>query len=331
MNRYSLYRCPKCTEQLEYKNADEEALVCVCGGRYPIINDVPRFVESDNYAASFGREWNMFSTTQLDSANGTRISYHRFKQLTGMEPSALAGKRVLEIGCGMGRFLEIVSKAGADAYGIDLSLAVEAAKNNLKGYDNCHIAQASLFELPFGEDFDLIYSFGVIHHTPDARKAFLSITQHLREGGHIVVWVYGLGVTTGIQTRWIPRPYHLFGPCIRTLPEKFQDPALSLYTRVALLAGSIPVGGPILKKIVPIQDLRLKKPNQDGFEPDGADEERREQLRFDWALLSAHDMFTPTYKTQHKNGELIEWANEANLVCIRNGPVAASVIASRPT
>src|SRR5439155_5472551 len=70
------------------------------GRSYPIEGYVPRFAAEESYARSFGKEWNLFSRVQLDSANGTTISRTRFVALTGMEPEALRGRRVLEAGCG---------------------------------------------------------------------------------------------------------------------------------------------------------------------------------------------------------------------------------------
>ena len=53
-------------------------------------------------------------------------------------------------------------------FSIDLSSAVEAAFELSKNYSNIHFFQASLFDLPFKKEFDIIFSLGVLHHTPSS-------------------------------------------------------------------------------------------------------------------------------------------------------------------
>ena len=56
---------------------------------------------------------------------------------------------------------------------------------------NVHLAQADLFHLPFRRNsFDCIFSMGVLHHTPDCRRAVLDLIPFLKEGGTLAVWVY---------------------------------------------------------------------------------------------------------------------------------------------
>src|SRR6184192_1986771 len=120
------------------------------------------------YTDSFGFEWNRFSRTQLDSANGTRRSRDAFIEKTGWALDDLRGKRVLDAGFGMGRFAEIAADAGAEVHAVDLSEAVFAARGNLRQRANVHIYRADIMALPFRErTFDFIYSLGVLHHTPN--------------------------------------------------------------------------------------------------------------------------------------------------------------------
>src|SRR6185295_20416053 len=114
-------RCPETGARLLLQNAITRDADVVSGDlvsegaltRYPIVNSIPRFVEKSNYADSFGFQWTKFRETQLDSSSGLPISADRFYSFTGWSPAQLAGKRVLDVGCGAGRFAEIALAAGA--------------------------------------------------------------------------------------------------------------------------------------------------------------------------------------------------------------------------
>src|SRR5262252_9532171 len=148
-----LLRCPTCGSPLAAGaggsvEIETGSLSCSNGHEFPIVGGVPRFTV-ERYAASFGYQWNRFSRTQLDSANGTTESRDTFLEKTGFRLEELRGKRVLEIGCGMGRFLEVVAGAGAEVVGIDISTAVNAAHANVGRRPNVDILQADVFSLPF--------------------------------------------------------------------------------------------------------------------------------------------------------------------------------------
>ena len=83
----------------------------------------------------------------------------------------------------MGRFAEVATRWGARVVGIDLSAAAEVAAKNLA--DREFVAfQADVFALPFApESFDIIYSVGVLHHTPDCEAAVKSLDKYLKPGG----------------------------------------------------------------------------------------------------------------------------------------------------
>jgi SAM-dependent methyltransferase len=182
-----LLRCPGCQGSLEQR---DEAYVCPgCRRDFPALRGVVRFVGPENYAGSFGYQWQRFDRTQLDHA-GRHLSEPDFRSKTGLTPEELKGKLVLDVGCGMGRFAEVATRWGARVVGIDLSAAAEVAARNLA--DREFVAfQADVFALPFApESFDYIYSVGVLHHTPDCEKAFKNLPQYLKPGGSISVWLY---------------------------------------------------------------------------------------------------------------------------------------------
>ena len=91
---------------------------------------IPRFVQSENYAKAFGMQWNKFKKTQLDSFTKQPISYNRLRTAFGSNLNELKGKKVLEAGCGSGRFTEILLSHGAEVYAFDYSNAVDANYDN---------------------------------------------------------------------------------------------------------------------------------------------------------------------------------------------------------
>ena len=191
--------CPSCKGDLTLVVAEGDAttvtegtLCCpCCDHAYPIARGVPRFVTHDGYVGTFSYEWNKWSRVQLDPANGRRESEETFTEKTGFVPGDLAGKLVLDVGCGAGRFLDVASRWGARAIGVDFSFAVDASHANLGQRPNVDVIQADVFSLPFRDEiFDVIVSIGVLHHTRDTREAFLSLPRHLKNGGEMAVWLY---------------------------------------------------------------------------------------------------------------------------------------------
>ena len=114
-----------------------DAYVGAGGRRFPIINGVSRFVDSDQYVKSFSFEWNIHDRTQLDIYREDRPSEHEFVAKTGFTPEFLKGKLVLDAGVGAGRYADVASRWGADVVGVDLSYAVEAAQRNLGEAAEC--------------------------------------------------------------------------------------------------------------------------------------------------------------------------------------------------
>ena len=144
------------------------------GRQYPIVRGVPRFVDREHYAASFGWEWTRWPRVQFDSENvGRPMAGHTtrmWERITGAAVEDVTGKTVVDFGCGPGRFLDVVRRKGGIAVGIDLSQAVDAARTNFGDDPDVLIVQGDLLRPPFREGaFDGGFSIGVLHHTPGAR------------------------------------------------------------------------------------------------------------------------------------------------------------------
>jgi 2-polyprenyl-3-methyl-5-hydroxy-6-metoxy-1,4-benzoquinol methylase len=108
-----------------------------------------------------------------------------------------AGKRVLEVGCGIGTDSINFARAGAELTAADLSgesLRVAQQRADVMGVaDRIKFIQANAEELTSAIDdgpYDLVYSFGVIHHTPHPERALSEIRSVLAPGGTLKLMVY---------------------------------------------------------------------------------------------------------------------------------------------
>jgi ubiquinone/menaquinone biosynthesis C-methylase UbiE len=103
------------------------------------------------------------------------------------------GKRLLEIGCGLGTDLMEFARHGARVTGLDLthaSVALARRRFELESMAG-QFAVGDAENMPFSDNsFDVVYSFGVLHHTPDTRRAFGEVHRVLKPGGEAVIMLY---------------------------------------------------------------------------------------------------------------------------------------------
>ncbi|MFZ5624070.1 MAG: methyltransferase domain-containing protein [Gemmatimonadota bacterium] len=314
-----LLRCPRTGGRLrlEIEEArgdvvEQGALVSEEGARYPVLNGIPRFVPADNYAASFGLQWNRFRRTQLDSHSGHPISRERFYRTTGWTRAELAGARVLDVGGGAGRFAEVALEAGANVTVLDYSLAVDACRANLGHHERLEVVQGDVYALPFARGtFDFVYCLGVLQHTPDPRGAFLALPPMLRSGGRLAVDVYARLARNAL---W---PKYWLRPVTRRLPPerlfRLVQRATPMLLPVSRALGRVPVVGRQLRYLVPVA-------NYEGVLPLS-----RTQLE-EWAILDTFDMLAPAHDHPQDAATLRNWCRAAGLVDVaveRRGAVMA--------
>jgi SAM-dependent methyltransferase len=285
-------RCISCEGRIEPQN---DALACTsCGRKYPLVNGVIRFVDEQEYAGSFGFQWHVHARTQLDSAESKR-SERAFRRRTGFRPEDLAGKLVLDVGCGMGRFADVATRWGAHVVGIDLSLAAEVAARNLAGRE-ATIFQADVFRLPFApETFDFIYSIGVLHHTPDCEKAFKMLPKLLKPGGRIAIWLYSaynswykMSDVYRKVTRRMP-PRLLYRLCYGVVP---------LYGIHQVLKYIPLVGRPASRALAYAIPMAFHTDRQ-------------------WRILDTFDWYSPWYQSKHTYEEVFRWFESCGLEDLR--------------
>ncbi|MCK4753241.1 MAG: methyltransferase domain-containing protein [Planctomycetes bacterium] len=116
---------------------------------------------------------------------------------------AAKNKKILEIGTGGGVDFSCWLKAGAQATGIDLTeAAIELTKQRLdqQGFAEyayrLTVGDAESLEFE-NESFDIVYSYGVLHHTPDTERAFGEACRVLKKGGVFKAMVYHVPSVTG--------------------------------------------------------------------------------------------------------------------------------------
>ena len=124
-----------------------------------------------------------------------RFRYTREAHILGcLDEIDLDGRKVLEIGLGLGADAEQIIRRGGRWTGIDLTAeSVDRVKTRMDvrnlPYDE--IRQGSVLELPFGDNsFDVVFSHGVLHHVPDILRAQREIARVLRPSGEAVVMLY---------------------------------------------------------------------------------------------------------------------------------------------
>jgi SAM-dependent methyltransferase len=257
------------------------------GEEFPIINGVPRFVRSNDYATSFGLQWNKFRKTQLDSYTGVPLSKDRLTRIAGGSLDIFKGKNVLEAGCGAGRFTEIMLNAGANVWAVDLSVAVDANYENCKGSSSYFVCQANILSLPFPpEQFDIVVCVGVIQHTPDPEKTMETLCSHVNPGGILLLDHYPPNYP-------MPESRRFLRTILLKTPEKLRMSFVK-----AMVAMMWPIHEVVYKnhgrgfwwlrrqllKFSPVVDYQYAYP------------QLGRQLLYQWAILDTHDTLTDYYK-----------------------------------
>jgi SAM-dependent methyltransferase len=122
-----------------------------------------------------------------------------FLTYTRSMPNFFIKKVVIDAGCGNGRYINIVNKISSPPpdliIGIDLSDAIYIAARNCSVFSNVVFMKMDLNFLPriLKTPVDYIYSIGVLHHTPDAEKAFYNLAKCVKKDGFISMFLYGKG------------------------------------------------------------------------------------------------------------------------------------------
>lgn len=137
--------------------------------------------------SAFGEEWGKFD--RFEDEEITRIGQEYFDVL---DDAAIGNEtRVLDAGCGSGRWSRYLAHKVHSIEAIDPSDAVVPAVHQLKHLGNVRVTKASIDTIPFSdESFDLIVCLGVLHHIPDTFRALTSLTKKLKKEGILILYLY---------------------------------------------------------------------------------------------------------------------------------------------
>ena len=263
--------CPDGHGRLQLRG--DEWVCDVCGRLGVEQGGVPRFVEQD-HLASFGAQWNRFDVVRDEEDR--RV----FEVKTGVRLDELSGLRVLDAGCGGGRYSRLAALAGAEVVGADQSTAVEKAAEVCRDLPTVRFLQADLKRLPLETgSFDLVFSIGVMHHDQDTRTVFDAVSQMVRPGGRLAVWLYRRNTW---WQEWI-------NDRMRLRAAGMTEKQLERWCHRLVRLGGVPVLNRVINKLVNFSN-----------HPDP-------ELR----MCDTHDWYAPAFQHHHTVQELREWFESA--------------------
>lgn len=241
--------------------------------RWPIINGIPRFV-TDEHLKSFGDQWTTYEVAHDDEDRAT------FTAKTGVSLEQLPGLRVLDAGCGGGRYSRICGAAGATVIGADHSRAVDKARQLCADLPQVSFVQADLKKLPLEpQSFDLVFSIGVMHHDASTRKVFDAVARLVKPGGRYSVWLYR-------RNQWWQEALN---SGLRTVTTRLPAAALKPLCHAGAILGGIPVLNRTLNKLI-------------NFSAHPSYENR---------VCDTFDWWAPRYQHHHTVAELSNWFQQA--------------------
>jgi SAM-dependent methyltransferase len=314
-------------------------LVCSLGHIFPIVDYIPRmlpdaFCGLENFINEFedrlpfdkirkvieGKEIKTFASIQKNTQESFGYQWLRydvqddredreiFLSDSQLSEKELHSKIILDAGCGMGRYTRIAGQLGGEIVGVDLSQSILKAYQKNRDNPTAHIVQGDLLNLPFRkQQFDIIYSLGVLHHTPDPRQAFCNLSECLKQKGVMSIWVYG---TAGkfrdfetnplrgerrkyVNSNFAKRIYWLIvsareflSNAARLITTRIYLPFLYLLCYPLAALGKIPLVKYLTASVHKNSRVRL-------------------QENFDW--------FSPQYQSHHTKEEIVGWFEDVKL------------------
>jgi SAM-dependent methyltransferase len=241
--------------------------------------------------ATFSTEWEAYEYGPTLWTASTVDRLQTFRGECGLSDGELEGKRFCEIGCGLGILTNAAATGlGAEAWGMDLSTSVFRAAAEFKANPQVHFVQASIFSAPFKpQQFDFVYSHGVLHHTLSTKEGVRRAAQLVRLDGTLYVWLYG------------------FDDVRISLPKRLAF-ALEAATRPLIARLPAAIATLVLLPLIPVYQVaslfgRLSGTHGSTYSPRQA-------------MHAARDRFTPLFAHRHEFEEVANWYRELGLKTI---------------
>lgn len=256
-----------------------------------IDNDIPSYAKQFvDYSESFGLQWNKFVKTQLDSYTNTSITEKRLERLVG-DLSQLKDKLVLEIGCGSGRFTEVLLEYGAIVVSTDMSTAVIANKKNFPITESHYILQADMNDLPFkNEIFDYVVCVGVLQHTPNSFDSIENSQRVLKKGGVYVLDHYTHTLSYYTKTTFFFRKVISFYD--KDKKYRVIEKIFNFFYPFHFAVRKLYFLQIFLSRVSPIHVYFKAYP------------ELTDNLQKEWSLLDTHDSLADPYKSHLSKGAI---------------------------
>ena len=178
--------------------------------------------------------------------------------------AASRGLDVLEVGCGVGTDTVRFARGGARIAAVDLSDTAVALTTERLGEEGLEgdVREADAESLPFADgSFDVVYSWGVLHHTPDTARAIREVARVLRPAGEARIMLYNSRsfFAAGVWGRGMVRARRPIS-LERALATSLESPGTKAYTRPELDALFAPFGTVDVSTVATPYDRRVAGP-----------------------------------------------------------------------
>jgi SAM-dependent methyltransferase len=201
--------CPRCLKPLQLSATSHKAdevwegkLICTgsaCEGEYRVSCGVPRFNvelgEQQNTAAHFGCQWTKQLEGKFEKNTVYGVSQQEWVEYLlrslGISLADLQGKRILDAGCGSGKLASALASQDCEIVCLDIHNGIDQVYAEVGSLPNVHVVQGDILGPPPGLGrFDIVWSSGVIHHTPNPKVAFETLAYRVATNGLFYVWVF---------------------------------------------------------------------------------------------------------------------------------------------
>ncbi len=169
---------------------------------------------------SFGEEWSKFSSFNSDEITNIGNEYFDIVDFKDFDSDA----KVLDLGCGTGRWSIYLASKFNEVYSLDPSDAIFSAAELTSEFKNIYLIKASSENIPFDDNtFDFAISLGVLHHIPDTEQALNTLVRKIKKGGKCLIYLYYSLDNRGFMYKLVFKFSNIFRFVISKLPARVKS------------------------------------------------------------------------------------------------------------